>query len=256
MATSGLILTYHAIEPGPGPLFVEPGLFRRHLDCLVAEGARVMKLSELAAAARSGRIPERAVAITFDDGFASVVEDAAPLLEERGFPATVFCVAGHVGTENDWPTQPADAPRRRLAGQRELQELVRAGLEIGCHGFEHAPLDDLDGPDLEDELVTARALLEWAVDRPVRSLAYPYGVPPGPAARRVIREFYDTACAGGPETVAPGADPLALPRVDAYYLLHPVLLAQAVRGSLGPYLRARRMVARARRTIAKDYVAA
>ena len=254
--STGLILTYHAIEPGPGPLFVEPDLFRRHLDCLAAEGARVMALSELATAARSGRIPDRAVAITFDDGFASVVEDAAPLLEERGYPATVFCVAGHVGTENDWPTQPPDAPRRRLAGQGELQELVRAGIEIGCHGFEHAPLDTLDGPDLEDELVTARGILGWAVDRPVRSLAYPYGVLPSPAARRLIRELYDTACAGGPAAVGPGADPLALPRVDAHYLRHPGVLAQAVRGSLGPYLRARRLVARARRTIARDYVAA
>ena len=89
----------------------------------------------------TGRVPARAVAITFDDGCASVARTAAPLLAERGLTATVFCVAGHLGGRNDWPTQHDRMPSLALAGADELVELHRAGVEIGAHGVAHAPLD-------------------------------------------------------------------------------------------------------------------
>src|SRR6266536_4396857 len=78
-----VILTYHAIDRGKGPLSIEPPLFRRHLDCIVESGASALTVSELAERANSGTIPTGAVAITFDDGFASVASDAAPMLVDR-----------------------------------------------------------------------------------------------------------------------------------------------------------------------------
>ena len=85
-----------------------------------------------------GRPPERAVALTFDDGFASVVDHALPLLLERGFPATVFCVAGYLGGLNDWPTEPARPPAALATPPR--WPAGRRPLEIGSHGIQHAPL--------------------------------------------------------------------------------------------------------------------
>src|SRR5262249_16377676 len=109
--TRALVLTYHAIGAGPPPLFVEPSLLATHLDCVVESRATVLTVSRFAAALREGSLPERAVALTFDDGFANVHEEAAPLLAERGLTATVFCVAGHLGGRSDWPSQPPSAPR-------------------------------------------------------------------------------------------------------------------------------------------------
>ena len=107
----GLVVTYHAIEPGDSPLCIEPSLFEEHVEALAAASAAVLTVSELARAARDGTLPENAVAITFDDAFASVARAAAPILERLGYPATVFAVVGHLGGANDWPTQPAQ--RRR-----------------------------------------------------------------------------------------------------------------------------------------------
>ena len=114
MSGGALILTYHAIEEGPAPLCVEPALFERHLDCIVAAGSRTVTVATLAEAVRRGERLDGLVAITFDDGFASVARTAWPLLAERGLTATVFCVAGYLGGANDWPTQATGAPRLPL----------------------------------------------------------------------------------------------------------------------------------------------
>ncbi len=191
---SALILTYHAIEDGPPPLCVAPATFRAHLDAVAASGAEVLTLAALAKCIARREPPERAVAITFDDGLRSVVHEAAPMLGARRMPATVFAVAGHLGRQSDWPTQPLRAPRRLLASSDELTELTDEGWEIGCHGLDHAPLSGATGALLERELVTARQRLEAALDRPVTSFAYPYGALPGPEGRALVEREYAAAC--------------------------------------------------------------
>jgi peptidoglycan/xylan/chitin deacetylase (PgdA/CDA1 family) len=249
-----LALAYHAVEPGPAPLCLDPALFRAQLDCLEGFEAETVTVGQLAEGLRGGRLPQRTVAITFDDGFASVVREAVPLLLERGMTATVFCVAGHLGRLNDWPTQTPGAPLLPLAGRAELAELVRSGIEIGSHGIEHAPLDGAPDDVLHREVRASKEMLEDALGAPVGSFAYPYGAMPGPRGRRTVAETYRAACTTRMDVVTPHSDALAIPRVDSHYLARPEALARLVRGSVGPYLRARRLGARARRTIRKDYV--
>jgi polysaccharide deacetylase len=92
-----VVLVYHAIEVGPPPLCIEPSLFRRHLDVIDESGIPVVGLDQLAAELAAGGPTGPTVAITFDDGAASVVEQAAPLLVERSFPAAIFCVVTAIG---------------------------------------------------------------------------------------------------------------------------------------------------------------
>jgi len=248
-----LILTYHAVEPGPPPLCVDPALFRAHVDSLVDSGAHTLTVSELAAALARDEIPERAVAITFDDGCASVARFAGPLLAERGLRATVFCVAGHLGGVTDWPTQPASVPVFKLATAAELEELASAGIEIGSHGVEHYPLAFASEQRAREELLESKRALEQAVRVPVRSFAYPYGAPPSRAARALLPEAYSAACGVRLGVLRANCDVFALPRVDAHYLRRPELLRRAVGGGLRPYLRARGLGARARRLVKSDY---
>lgn len=250
-----LVLTYHAIEPGDGPLFVDPATFASHLDSIVESGARAVTVSSLVELLRAGTLTRPAVAITFDDGIASVARVAGPLLAERSLPATVFCVAGHLGGANDWPTALPGAPRLELARADELSALVPQGIEIGCHGLTHAPLVSGSPEFLERELVEGRNLLERAVEAQVRAYAYPYGAAPTAAARRVVEATFASAWTTAAGYAAPGLDLHALPRVDAHYLRRPTLLRAAVRGALGSYLGARRLGAGARRVLHHDYAA-
>jgi len=250
-----LVLTYHAIEPGSPPLFMDPALFEHHLDRIVDSGVRTLTLSQVAEEVRAGGPGERGVAITFDDGFASVVENAAPLLLERGIPATVFCVAGHLGGRNDFGTDPPGIPKRPLAAATALAELAAAGFELGSHGSRHIPLAvaERDAELLREEVVGSRRALEDRCGCPVRWFAPPYGSPPGRRGRDLIERTYEGACGGGLGPVRPAGDPYALPRVDAHYVRRPGRLGSAIRGGRA-YLRLRGLGARARRTVRRDFV--
>ena len=255
MSATGLILTYHAVEVGPAPLCLAPSLFERHLDTLAAAGARTLTVSELATGLRRGELPERAVALTFDDGCASVAHNAAPLLAARGMCATVYCVAGHLGKANDWPTQPAKTPRLQLASASDLSELAAAGFEIGSHGTAHAPLRATCEDVIHTEVVESRWRLEDALGTEVATFAYPYGLSPDPAARAVTAQTYSAACAGGLARVRTTGDPMALSRIDVHYLRRPSLLGSALEGRLDAYLGVRRLGARARRLVRSDHAA-
>ncbi|MBI3568278.1 MAG: polysaccharide deacetylase family protein [Gemmatimonadetes bacterium] len=95
----GLVLLYHRVA---GPRFdpmlldVAPARFVEHLDVLRATAA-VLPLGEFESLRRAGRLPPRAVAVTFDDGYADNLLAAAPRLQAAGVPATVFVTAGMVG---------------------------------------------------------------------------------------------------------------------------------------------------------------
>lgn len=239
---TALILTYHAVEEGPAPLCIPPERFRAQLDCLAELGVTTLTVAQLAAALRDRTVPDRAVAITFDDGCASAARTAVPALVERGMTATLFCVAGHLGGWNDWPTQPTGVPRFELATAAELTEISRRGFEIGAHGMNHAPLGDAGEELAGRELREAKVALEDAVAASVHTVAYPYGVLPSPTAAGVAAAVYEAACTTDLARVSLDADPLALPRVDVHYLSRLTVYRNVIAGRLDLYLRLRSLV--------------
>jgi peptidoglycan/xylan/chitin deacetylase (PgdA/CDA1 family) len=248
-----LVLTYHAIEEGEGALFVDPESFASHLDLIVESEAEVVTISELATMMRAGALRRPAVAVTFDDGMASVARTAAPLLAERGLSATVFCVAGHLGRTSDWETARPGSPALELARADEWVALAQHGFEIACHGMTHAPLDTGGDAFLRRELIEAKELLEQEIQTSVRAYAYPYGAAPSLAAHTLVAAVYESAWTTRAGYLGGADDLYRAPRVDAHYLRRPVLLRAALEGSLRPYLGVRRFGAQARRALRRDY---
>lgn len=90
-----VILCYHGIsqerEHHWRPLlYVSQEFFRRRMELLREGGYRVLPLGEALARLSEGCLPERSVALTFDDGFYDFYARAYPVIEEFGFPATVY----------------------------------------------------------------------------------------------------------------------------------------------------------------------
>jgi peptidoglycan/xylan/chitin deacetylase (PgdA/CDA1 family) len=250
-----LILTYHAIEMGSSPLKVSPELLESHLDCILATGAEVLTVQALAKRLAERTLHGQAVALTFDDGLASVVEHAAPLFAQRGLVGTIFCVPTRFGRATDWPSRAPGTPVFPVATAKEIAALAAAGWEVGAHGLRHDPLQRLTFKQLCAELEESRRRLEDATGVEVRTFAFPYGVAPADARRALAVTGYRAACDGRLGVVDPNTDPFALPRVDVHYVRHPALLRRAIGGKLGLYLAARRFGARTRRTVRKDYAA-
>jgi peptidoglycan/xylan/chitin deacetylase (PgdA/CDA1 family) len=89
------ILVYHRVttlKSDPQWLAVRPCNFAAQLKVLCDE-ANVVSMAELRRLQTGGRIPDRTVAITFDDGYADNLLEAAPLLAARNTPATVYVSA-------------------------------------------------------------------------------------------------------------------------------------------------------------------
>ena len=71
--------------------------------------------------------PPRAVAITFDDGFASVGTLAAPILARYGLTATVYVITGMIGRLTHWTAYGPALPALPLLAWPQIQALARAG---------------------------------------------------------------------------------------------------------------------------------
>jgi biofilm PGA synthesis lipoprotein PgaB len=130
-ADHAVVLLYHHVsESTPASTSVTPAVFRQHLDYLDKGGYTVLPLGKILETLASGAaLPDKTVAITFDDAYQSVLDQAAPLLKKRGWPFTVFV-----------STQAIDDGYRNYLSWEELRKLVDAGAEIGNHSYSHGHL--------------------------------------------------------------------------------------------------------------------
>ncbi len=243
------ILTYHAVLEAERstPLAVSPAQFRAHMQALAGAGYRSVPLAQLAANLREGRLaalPERAVVITFDDGYRSVLA-AAPILREFGFSATFFllCGAEHLGRwQPPWP----------LLTWEEAGALAEAGHELGAHTLTHPALPLLAPAAAEHELAEAQRVIASRTGQQARALAYPFGARSA-AVEALARRYYDAACGTTLNLVGPRSNLFDLERVDAYYLNPPALAGQLESPSARMYLAARRAGRWARRLARPDW---
>ncbi len=97
-------LLFHRVPPERDPISPSELVlaeFERVLDQL-CEHARVLPLTEALQRHRRGQLPRRAVAITFDDGYAEWLDVVAPALRRRRLPATFFVTTGHLDGGAMW----------------------------------------------------------------------------------------------------------------------------------------------------------
>lgn len=98
------VLVYHRVadlERDPQLLAVPAERFAAQMEAL-ASRYPIVPLSEVAAGIESRRLPRRAVAVTFDDGYADNLHTAAPILARAGVPATVFVSSGYASARREY----------------------------------------------------------------------------------------------------------------------------------------------------------
>jgi peptidoglycan/xylan/chitin deacetylase (PgdA/CDA1 family) len=101
---SAAILAYHRVarlRSDPQLLASTPEHFEEQL-AQITYHYRAVSLSELAKAIASGEVPDKAVAVTFDDGYSDNLSWALPLLKKYEVPATVFVTSGYMGQEREF----------------------------------------------------------------------------------------------------------------------------------------------------------
>jgi peptidoglycan/xylan/chitin deacetylase (PgdA/CDA1 family) len=249
------IVAFHSIDDSGSVLSYSPRELEQLVDGLLAQDVAIVTLDQLVAptdgsagtpAVRASRQRPR-VALTFDDGMASVHTAALPILAKRKLPFTVHVVSDWVGRDNRWPSQPAGIARFELMSWSQLAELRDAGATIGGHTANHVALRGVDDATARRELVESRQTLEQRLGVAVRHFAYPYGVFDASAVARV-KEHYATA-ATTRLAFLHDRDPHRLPRLDAWYLREPARRAPLFSAASRARLRLRALLRRVKSTL-------
>lgn len=210
------ILIYHRVLLEPDPLL--PSLpdvrrFDRQLS-LLKLCFHVLPLSVALHRLRQRRLPPRAAAITFDDGYADNADFALPVLQRHGLHATFFIASAYLNGGQMWnddviahARQAGLAPHaldqlldqlkyqpfedrlraaRALAPPRhrdlmmtsaQVQTLVRAGMDIGAHTHRHPILAAVPDAEALADIRQGKQVLEDIIQTPLTMFAYPNGKP-------------------------------------------------------------------------------
>jgi peptidoglycan/xylan/chitin deacetylase (PgdA/CDA1 family) len=182
------ILLYHSVPRGvpdaSDPLAVSYEQFAEHLDAVLESRRVPLTIGEIAAGLRGERqLPDRAVAITFDDGYENT-PDAIALLCARELRTSLYVTTGQVG----------DAQMIDTAQLRALAERHDA-VELGAHTVTHPRLDELSLTEVQREVIDSKRWLEELLERPVSSFAYPYGAHDPRVRAAVIAAGFQSAAA-------------------------------------------------------------
>jgi peptidoglycan/xylan/chitin deacetylase (PgdA/CDA1 family) len=246
IADHPVILTYHSISEGRSPLRTSPQLFQEQMEWL-KRNTCVVPLAEVVAALKEkGPLRPRRVAITFDDGFQDLYTQAAPVLRQLKLPVIVFLATGYCGRTNAWPGQPEWVDELPLLNWEQIRELAAQGVSFGAHTVTHPSLTELQISQAEREIAESKKHIEKATGRSAELFCYPYGRW-NSSVQEIAKRYFRGACSTAAGVVKPGADPFALPRVDAHYVRHPAWYRLVFTHRFQTYLAARRLVRRLRR---------
>lgn len=205
-----MVLEYHHVsENTPPSTSVTPDTFERHMNHLADNGFHVWPLPKLVKTLRNGgEVPERTVALTFDDAYRSVHEEVFPRLQEREWPFTVFVATG-----------PIDKGINAYMSWDDLRELEAAGITIANHSVSHEHMVRRRSGESESEwrkrlrreITDAQARLEEELEEPPRLFAYPFGEF-SPAIQRIVGDLGYVGFGQQSGAIGADSDYTALPR--------------------------------------------
>lgn len=209
-ADSAVVLEYHHVaEDTPPSTSVTPATFERHMQHLADNDFHVWPLPKLVETLRDGGVvPERTVALTFDDAYRSVHDEVFPRLRKRGWPFTVFVATG-----------PIDDGIGGYMSWEDLRELEAAGVTIANHSVSHPHMVQRRAHEgesawlerLRTEITDAQARLEEELEAPARLFAYPYGEF-SPPVQRLVKELGFIGFGQQSGAIGVDSDFTALPR--------------------------------------------
>lgn len=191
--TRATVVAYHAVgdcppADDPHELWVATEAFARQMAYL-ARARQVVPLADLVRGAVRGGRP--AVAITFDDGYRSVLETAAPVLQRHGLPATVFVPTRYVGDRNRWDP-PSGCPLEIMTAD-ELRRAQGAGVAVESHGHAHLDLSDASYDEAAADLAPSMEALADITGRRPQLLAYPFRTGSVGAQQAAVALGFDAA---------------------------------------------------------------
>ncbi len=228
------VLMYHRIgathNEWESRYCIPPDQFVKHMYRLAALGMRACSLTDFFAwLEQEQALPEGSFLLTFDDGFLGVYEHAATVLQELGWPATIFLVSRMIGREDEWcKTENPSGATYPLLTREHITAMRKTGFTFQSHTRLHPDLTTLSEDNLAEELAGSRKDLEDMLGEQVRYLAYPYGHLNEHVLDATRAAGYEAAFSTQPGFNRRGVDRYRVRRLDVFGTDTPTMLARKI----------------------------
>ena len=205
-----IVLLYHSV--GDSPWAVRTAQFGTQIEWL-SEVAQIVSLAELMTDAPDA--PLR-VAVTFDDGYASLYRVVRPIARAARLRPAVFLNTGFVGGSSRRKSEPRSGhyPQEEFLLWNEVEQLLADGWTIGSHGVTHLDFTRADDDVVRAQLRQSKAVLERNVSVPCNYFAYTWGRNSRHLQELVTEAGYLYAFAGVHAAVGAHYNPMAVPRIN------------------------------------------
>jgi len=157
------VLYYHSVSTVPkNEICMPPSEFEKQMAYLSEQGYHTVSVTQIYDFfTGKGTLPDKPIAITFDDGYKDNYTNAFPTMKKYGFTGTIFVIAENIGSNN-------------ILTWDDLKALIKEGWQIGGHSMTHVDLTKLDSPKLTEEVKNSKLSLEKKLE-PIKSFCYPFG---------------------------------------------------------------------------------
>jgi len=167
------VLIYHHVSNNmPASTSISPAHFIVQMDYLEKNNFNIVPLTELTEKLLKGdALPDKTIAITFDDSYADVYSSAYPILKQRGWPFTFFVNTDAVNSGKLFVTWD------------QLREMSKHGVTIANHTTKHNHIVRLNKDEslsqwrerIAGEISNAQTKLEQEIGSAPKIFAYPFG---------------------------------------------------------------------------------
>ena len=204
------VLCYHKVglEADEGRwINVSPATLSKHIEFFLRRGYKVLPAAEI-----GGKGVDRAISITFDDAFVSMLENGMPVMRRLNVPGTIYAVSDCVGGGAVWPGNSGEP----LADWDALRQAQADGMEIGNHTATHASLKELD---FEGQVAEIRRCHDRLVEERLdpKTFCLPYGHYNGETSAAIKEAGYAVGFTVEKRWVSDGDDSRLLPRFAMSY---------------------------------------
>jgi peptidoglycan/xylan/chitin deacetylase (PgdA/CDA1 family) len=174
------ILMYHKVNDIPdNPTTVPVGRFDEQLAQLHELGYQPVDLEAVLDHYTVGTpLPDKALLISFDDGYRDTLENALPLLQKHGYGAVIFVPVAYMEDATPLPHETRlieRGTRNPTLDWGLMRELDAGGVRVESHGIAHRPLAEVSLDEAVREIAVSKLKLEEQLGRPVRAYAYVKG---------------------------------------------------------------------------------
>lgn len=161
--TKLLIIYYHeVVENGQGFSYqkIEKDKFESQMKYLHDQGYHTLLFSEL-----DKPLPDKAIIVSFDDGFRSVYENAAPIMKKNGIRGNIYLPTRYIGIDEHFMTW------------EMIKELSENNVcEMQAHTHNHVDIRRLNNLELTKEIQKSDELFQKELGVLPKALCMPFGV--------------------------------------------------------------------------------